>query len=401
MQLFHLIVFFGAFSSVLCYYDGKPCYLPKGEVTIKVYGIYLIGFTIFIMAVVITILAVALYMVMHNKSFFGKSIQRNSFVRQESNQGVTLCTVPSSSNFICQRCKDGSTLTVNSGIVEIGGLNEPETPTSKYDDKHVVPRDRATLRSDDPPMIAPKRALRAVPQNTMQKEQMDKIIEAVLKRKQKSDSATFRELDAISKPKSEKLQVSDSTKESKSPSLKELNAHEDSDDNTYQNATELDFRNELKSDVTSKKSEDHKSSNESLYQNSSELNLKSEVKPDVKIKVDDVKSEPVVFRTLERNKDLVDGKKNLDIKIPVQNDDDEQEVYDTLPTPVRCGVLDPDIEELIENMPVYDLPPSRSLEVSTEKRNVISKDTDTYYLLPLTKDDGDDKTSYVNAKYLK
>lgn len=325
----------------------KPTNIFTSFVISGFVGNLLSGLTIAVLIIIIICLSISLHMARNNKSIFGVNLNKQpAYLRQESGMGVTLCNITSTNNISNMNEKgrdDGSTLTVNSGMVQISGLTEPETPTPMDENKMTF-----TIKKPKAPI-----------QPEFQKAQMDQIIKGVLNRQQKSDSATFRELDLLTKPKILKTYDDEFSVRRNSASLNQLDAlaNEEADEDLYANKQAIqEMKSKLPTTTMNR-------SKESLNKGNI-ANLKQSKSYD-----------------------------SLQPKYPVE--EDEQEVYDTVPNPVRC-TSDAESDGYVDQLHVYDLPPRRNEK--NHSRNVVM-DQDSQYLLPLTKKQlvDKEKTYYVNA----
>lgn len=307
------------------------------RIELEEYEVIFIGLAMLIMFLTTVCLSIALYMTRNNKTVFGININKKPiYVRQESGQGISVRSYTNTINDLHRN--DGSTLTVNSGIVEISGLTEPETPI------------RLEPKEEKKPPCLKKPLKPIIP--TMQKAQMDDIIKQVLlSKRSERGSTSLRELDAFTNHKT----TEEDEKEAFDGAIKNSNAITDEND-----------------------------ADEMLYEN---LPTKLKKQPNPR----EFKNKQAGTSAL-KDRDLVDGFID-ETHVTVT---DAHEVYDRLPNTVRCVEEDSNYGN-IDSSPVYDTPPRTSWD-QRECGNAIL-DQDTNYLLLLSKNRHDDKVTYINAKH--
>lgn len=377
------------------------------------YSIYLIGFSMLIMLIAIIVLAVALHLAIKKKSVFGLTANNKQYVRQESS-GVTPLY---NAGYDEQNKNNGSTLTVNSGIIEISEPrpSEPVTPTRLEEIKVVYAK-------------KPLRPLGPV----MPKGQMDAICKEVLRKVQKTDSASFRDLNELLKFEKKddpfvmtSEDIKESEKENKSEDIKESEKENKSEDKPIGKIDSPFFK--------------LKGTNLNLEQPNIKLETEKDNKPEIK----EVTKQETKTEATNETKTKLD--KSTDIKIEAntvgsdknEDESDSETEYDTVPNPIRFRHSDPesdqptydtvpnryrhsgpelelcdegqydtitrrkmlrvsgaDTDDGLDDIPVYDLPPTR--DENGGSKNVIQMDPDTEYLMPFTKEKTD--SCYVNAK---
>ncbi|PZC74909.1 hypothetical protein B5X24_HaOG207039 [Helicoverpa armigera] len=330
----------------------------RNVITIPTYGIYLIGFTMLLMLLAIIGLSVALYLLRNNKQLFGPNVNSKQYVRQESTGVVPLYN----SNYDDNNKNNGSTLTVNSGVIEISEsrISEPDTPVRIEETKITF-----TKKPINP--IVP----------VMPRGQMDAICKEVLKRVQKTDSASFRDLNELLNIKNEEKS-------------------EDKCDVVEESPKEVKEEENIESKIkTFEKIEAQKPKLEM------EIVTKPEPEKESKIEIDkDAKAEKESKPTNEiENKLQPEEKNDVPIEIPRVEIDksadvsDSETEYDTVPSPIPYRHSGPDVE-MDDGFQLYDLPPRRSHEGVL--KNLIQMDQDSHYLLALSTEGLD--ACYVNAK---
>uniref|UniRef100_A0A2A4JI24 Uncharacterized protein n=1 Tax=Heliothis virescens TaxID=7102 RepID=A0A2A4JI24_HELVI len=336
--------------------------IPQDVVIIPTYGVYLIGFTMIIMFLAIVGLAVVLYLIRKNKQIFGPNTESKQYVRQESTGVIPLYN----SNYDEHNKNDGSTLTVNSGVIEINNesrVSEPETPTRLEDTKIVF-----TKKPINP--IVP----------VMPRGQMDAICKEVLKRVQKTDSASFRDLNELLNIKNEEKSedkcdtVEESPKEIKEEESIEskIQAFEKFEAQKLKPDVSVTTKLEPQNNTKTENGEDDKKEAESKLIDEIKNKLQPEVKTEVQIEIPKVE---------------------IDKSAEVSDSETE---YDTVPSPIPYRHSGSEVETIQteDGFQVYDLPPRRSHEGPL--RNVIQMDQDSEYLLAISSENLD--SGYVNAK---
>ncbi|CAB3253201.1 unnamed protein product [Arctia plantaginis] len=333
MELFYVVFFICSFSYVQCDICDN-----SNRIVLEKYEVYLIGFSMLIMFLTTICLSIALYLIRNNITVFGININKKPiYIRQESTQGVS---VRSYTNTVNDLPRNDSTLTVNSGIVEISGITEPETPI------RLEPKDEKKVPCIKKPLMP------IIP--TMQKAQMDDIIKQVLlSKRSERGSTTLRELDAF----------------------------------TNQRTTEIDEKGSTFNDASANSNAFDAITNENYDDELLYVNLPSKPKsPSNSRELKKAGTSPL------KEGDLVDGFANeTHVKITDDND-----VYDMLPNQVRCVEESSDYDN-IKSAPVYDTPPRTSWDKGESNDAIL--DQDTNYLLLLSKNRHDDVTSYINARH--
>ncbi|XP_022822773.1 uncharacterized protein LOC111353822 [Spodoptera litura] len=340
--------------------DKKYVLMPK-------YSIYLIGFTMLIMLIAIIALSVALYRAIKKRSKFGVNENSQQYIRQESTAVIPLYN----STYDEQNKNNGSTLTVNSGIIEISEprISEPESPT-RVDDSRIV-----FTRKPIKPIVP-----------VMPRGQMDAICKEVLRRVQKSDSASFRDLNEMLSGKK------DENEEEKCETVDEA-----------ENEKKHEEKTEPKIELPqSKLSESNITPELLLKLNARSQQLQNQIEDDMK---NETKQENPIEKTHECNdKSKADINSDVHIEIDyininkIDDSSSSETEYDTVPTPIRFRHSGPEPDNLnVEDIPVYDLPPRRSHDGHTAHvGNMVQIDQDSEYMMPLSEDKTD--SCYINAK---
>ncbi|KAH9645327.1 hypothetical protein HF086_010291 [Spodoptera exigua] len=331
------------------------------------YSIYLMGFTMLFMFIAIIALSVALYWAIKKRSKFGVNDNIPQYVRQESN---TVIPLYNNSTYDEQNKNNGSTLTVNSGIIEISEprISEPESPT-RVDDSKIV-----FTRKPIKPIVP-----------VMPRGQMDAICQEVLRRVQKSDSASFRDLNELlngndkkDEKEGEKCETVDEAENEKKNEEKaepkfDLKQPKTPESNitpellSKLNARSQQLQNQIEDEMNKAAKQENPIDKPHEYHDK----LKSDINTDVHIEIDYI------------NVNKMDDSSSSETE------------YDTVPTPIRFRHSGPEAENLnIEDIPVYDLPPRRSHDGNTG--NIVQIDKDSEYMMPLSKDKTD--SCYINAK---
>ncbi|XP_026724597.1 uncharacterized protein LOC113491688 [Trichoplusia ni] len=328
--------------------------------------IWLMGTTIVILLIALVILSLALYLNIKKKRVCGiydVGPGEKNLAKEES-MGQTQYNLNDGYD------RDSCTFSVNSSVIaDINRQPEP-LPATRTNDTKIIPTKKPFGRMS--PII--------------QRRQMDEICREVLKRVQKSDSASFRDLNALLNMKNEEKV------EPKSEFLNELdkkllNRRSFKNENRQQNKQPI--KEETKCDESKDTSNEIKSTTQ---------DEKDKIKEE-SIKKDQEKTTPENLY-MNQQGDEYKPKIGNAIKIEVQNVDDYEDSgpeteYDTVPSPVRFRKSASIGEEFdVDSIPVYDLPPRRSCEIQT--KNVIHLDTDTQYLLPISTSRTD--SCYINAK---
>lgn len=340
--------------------DSTYVLMPK-------YSIYLIGFTMLLMFVTIIALSVALYRAIKKRSEFAVNENSKQFVRQET------AVIPLyNSTYDEQNKINGSTSTVNSGTIEISEprISEPESPTRVVDSKIVFARKPI--------------------QPIVNRAQMDAICTAVLKRVQKSDSASFRDLNEM---------LNGNIKKDENDEDKEKCETVDEADNEKRN----EEKPAPKVDLPQPKPPESNITPELLSKlNARSQQLQNQIEGD---KENEAKQESPIEKTHEcNNKTKADINSDIHIEIDYVNvnqldeSSSSETEYDTVPTPIRFRHSGPEPDNLNEeDIPVYDLPPRRSHDGQVRHTGkIVQIDQDSEYMVPLSQDKTD--SCYINAK---
>lgn len=354
------------------------------------------------MLIAIIALSVALYLALKKKSIFGINASSKQCFTQESTGVTPLCNT----SYDHEQIKNnGSTLTVNSGIIEISEPrnSNPTTPT----------------RIEDSKIIFAKKPIKAI----VPRRQMDAICKEVLNKVAKSDSACYRDLNDLLKfenkddnssinsgdikgnKNEEKPEFAAQLLKLKKPEIKSETEKETKTES--QNTTKTEIQNAINAEI--KPEPKQKTKNETTQETENQT------------KLDENKEQRIEVNTVEsdKNEDGSDSETEYDtvpspIRFRHSGPEPEQDMYDTVPNPMRFRHSGPepdqcmydtvsstkrfrnsgaDTDDDIDDIPLYDLPPMRGQENS---RNVIQMDTESHYLMPISPESTD--SCYINAK---
>ncbi|KAJ8714965.1 hypothetical protein PYW08_004946 [Mythimna loreyi] len=382
-------------------HESYACIKRPGIVELPVYSIYLIAFTYLIMFLAIIWLSAILYL-NKKKTLVLKidhsNIQHESFEEPNKNSG--------------------STLTVNSGVIQISEPrpSDPITPT----------------RAEDSRIVFVKKSIKP-PVPMLDKVQMDKLCKEVLNKVAKTDSACYRDLNEllkyVNKDDNSSTKGAKENKEEESTELEPVVLFKLKTPDIKK--TNKETKNETKMEIKDETKQETK--NESLKE--SETQTKLDESKDVRIEINDVEN--------VKNETDSDSATEYDtVPSPIRyrhsGPDPEQTMYDTVPSPMRFRHSGPDHEQVMYDTvpspmrfrhsdpepdqgmydtvtsvhrirdsgantdndipyPLYDLPPMRNHDGPSQ--NVIQMDSESQYLLPISTEHTD--SCYINAKTAK
>ncbi|KAJ8712230.1 hypothetical protein PYW07_005072 [Mythimna separata] len=357
-------------------HESDRCLSRPGFVELPTYSVYLMAFTIFFMSLAIIGLSGALY--------FAKKKKTILEINNDSPKQFTSYDEPNKNN--------GSTLTVNSGIIQISEprQSDPITPT----------------RIEESKIVFAKKPLKPIGP-IVDRGQMDAICKEVLKKVAKSDSACYRDLNELLKfeNKEDNSSIKEENKnedkpEFGTPTLFKLKKPENKKEKKEtETETKLEIKDESKQETKNETTKE------------TETQTKLDENKDVRIEINDVEK--------EKNEEDSDSETEYDtvpspIRFRHSGPEPEQAMYDTVPNPTRFRHSDPepdqgmydtvaspkrfrnsgDTDNDLDDIPFYDLPPLRNQDGPS--KNVIQRDSETHYLMPISADKTE--SCYINAK---